>query len=79
MKLIKFLLILIAIVIGVTTACCQVQFDTSGYDVFLTVRWNRDLRIGINVKEGFEFKVFGTDNLLANSDGRIAKQLDSLG
>ena len=63
------------IVIGITTACCHVEFNVGAYDVFLTVRWNKDLKIGINYKDKFEFKVFGTENLIGNADGRIAKQL----
>ena len=77
MKLIKFLLILTAIVVGITTACCQVQFDELGYDVLLTVRWNTDLKIGVNYKGGFAYKVLGTENLIGNSAERVKKQLDT--
>ncbi len=75
MKLIKFLIVLIAIVIGITTACCEVAFDKMGYDILLTVRWNKDLKAGIDYKEKLGCKIFGSENLLGNADGRISKQL----
>jgi hypothetical protein len=74
-KLLKYLVILIAVIIGVTTACCHVQFDTLGYDILLTVRWNKDLKIGLTYKDSFSYKVLGTENLIGNSASRVEKQL----
>jgi hypothetical protein len=66
---------MIAIIVGVTTACCHVAFNQMGYDILLTTRWNQDLKAGINYKEKLEYKIFGSDNLLGNTEGRIKKQL----
>lgn len=74
-KLVKYLAILIAIVMGITTACCQVQFNALGYDLLLTVRWNKDLKVGVDYKKKLAYEVLGTENLIGNSAHRVDKQL----